>query len=208
MALHVHNYGPPDGHALLALHNMSGDGGAWSEVAGLLAGFRVLAPDLRGFGRSSPEPPWTFDYQVADLLATIDAARVDRVDVVGHSLGGSIAVQLARHAQERVRRLVLLDPGIGVPPLIALAGARAATSPVTATLWSESARPAVVPPSGVPTLLVLAMRGRNEEFEYVAEWRAAGGDLTVKHLDCGHAIPRERPAETADLIREFLSAPE
>ncbi|MCP2321677.1 lipase [Hamadaea flava] len=205
MALYLHGFGPAAGRPIVALHNMTGNGGRWAEIARRLDGFRVLAPDLRGFGRSPQEPPWTLDYQVADLLATLDAAGVDRADLVGHSLGGSIAVHLARYAPDRVRRLVLLDPGIGVPPSIALAQAAAERHPATVTLWSELARPAVTPPQGVPTLLVLAMRDRDAEFEYVAGWRAECGSLTVAHLDCGHAIPEERPDETADLIRAFLA---
>jgi lipase len=204
MSLYEHGFGPADGRPLFALHNMSGHGGRWQRIAGLLDGFRVIAPDLRGFGQSPPEPPWTLDYQVADVLATIDAAGLDRVDLVGHSLGGSVAVHLARKAPERVRRMVLLDPGIGVPPGLALAGATAERSPAAITLWSDMARPAVTPPPGVATLLVLAMRGREQEFEYVAQWRAECAELTVAHFDGDHRFPWEQPAPTAELIAEFL----
>ena len=120
MGLHVYEFGPADGRPLLALHGLTSYGGRWREVAGLLPTFRVYGPDLRGQGRSPQEPPWTMEQHAADVLDLLDAAGRDRVDVVGHSFGGAVAVALARHAPGRVRRMVLLDPSIAVPPTAAL----------------------------------------------------------------------------------------
>ena len=93
------------------------------------ARFRVLAPDLRGHGRSTWEPPWTLARHVADLEETLAAAGLERVAVRGP--------QLRRPADARadgprgcVERSVLLDPAVWVPPPIALRRAeeaRAAT---------------------------------------------------------------------------------
>ena len=127
MGLHVYDFGPADGHPLVALHGLKGYGGRWREVAGRLPACRVYGPDLRGVGQSPPEPPWTLEQHATDILGVLDAVGLDRADIVGHSFGGAVAVALARFAPDRVRRMVLLDPSLAVPPDVALrhAGARA-----------------------------------------------------------------------------------
>jgi lipase len=72
----------------------------------------VIAPDLRGHGRSGWEPPWTIPTQLADLVETTGALGVERADWVGHSWGGRLVLELAAAHPERVRRAVLLDPAI------------------------------------------------------------------------------------------------
>ncbi|QXJ24919.1 alpha/beta hydrolase [Actinomadura graeca] len=124
-ALHVHRYGDPSGPPLIALHGVTGHGGRFRRVAeDHLADRSVLAPDLRGHGRSPHEPPWTVERHVADVLALMDAEGVGRADLLGHSYGGMIALHLARTAPRRVGRLVLLDPAIGLDPAAAAERAR------------------------------------------------------------------------------------
>ncbi len=131
-ALHVHRYGDPAGAPLVLLHGVTGHGARWRRTAeSYLADRSVLAPDLRGHGRSPHEPPWTVERHVADVLALLDAEGVERADLVGHSYGGMIAVHLARTAPRRVRRLLLLDPAIGLDPEEALRQARGYLSPVS-----------------------------------------------------------------------------
>ncbi|GHF71576.1 alpha/beta hydrolase [Streptomyces mashuensis] len=115
-ALHVHRYGAARGPALLALHGIRGHGARWRHVAETSLGdFSVIAPDLRGHGRSTHAPPWNTEAHVADMLAVLDAHGPDRVDLLGHSYGGLIALRLAHAAPERVGRMVLLDPSTGLP---------------------------------------------------------------------------------------------
>jgi lipase len=123
MGLRVYEFGPENGRPLVALHGLKGYGGRWREIAGLLPEFRVYAPDLRGHGRSPFEPPWSLTQHAVDLEAVLDSFGLDRADVVGHSFGGAVALGLALVAPDRVRRLVLLDPSIGVPPSVALTNA-------------------------------------------------------------------------------------
>ena len=113
-ALHVRSYGPDDGRPVLALHGVTGHSGRWHALAPLLPGVRLIAVDLRGHGRSPWTPPWGFEQHVADVLAVLDAHGLERAAVLGHSFGGAVAVHLARHAPQRVERLVLLDPAIGL----------------------------------------------------------------------------------------------
>jgi lipase len=114
LPLHVHSFGPADGRPVLALHGVTGHGARWRVLADALPGVRLIAVDLRGHGRSPWAPPWRIEQHVADALAVLDALGLPRVAVAGHSFGGAIAVHLARTAPERVERLVLLDPAIGL----------------------------------------------------------------------------------------------
>lgn len=124
MALYVHEFGPPDASVVVALHGLSGHGGRFADLADRLGpGHRVLAPDLRGHGRSPRLPPWDLDALVDDVVEVLDRYGPARVPVVGHSLGGVVALRLATAARERVSRLALLDPGTGMSPEKALRNA-------------------------------------------------------------------------------------
>src|SRR5215469_4619988 len=124
LPLHVHQFGPPDGFPLLALHGVTGHGGRWRRLAGTrLPRFRVIAPDLRGHGYSVALPPWTLEQHAADLLAVLDGFELDAVPVLAHSFGSAVALHLARLAPGRISRLLLLDPAVGIDPALALARA-------------------------------------------------------------------------------------
>jgi len=91
----------------------------WRGVIPVLAErFRVIAPDMVGFGFT--DRPAGFVYEraawVAQALALLDALELDRVDLVGNSFGGAIALALAVAHPERVRRLVLMGSvGVSFP---------------------------------------------------------------------------------------------
>lgn len=112
--LHVHSSGPPTGPPVLALHGVSGHSHRWDVLAENLPDVRLHAVDLRGHGRSPWLPPWNVEQHVADALAVLDHLGLSRAAVMGHSFGGAIAVHLARTAPDRVARLALLDPAIGL----------------------------------------------------------------------------------------------
>ena len=118
MQLHVHEWGDPAAPPVVCLHGVTGHGERFRRLAEERWGtrFRVLAPDLRGHGRSGWEPPWTFAQHVADLIETFDLGPVDWI---GHSFGGRLVLELAARHPELVRRAVLLDPALHVLPQIA-----------------------------------------------------------------------------------------
>ena len=121
VALHVHEWGDRAGEPLVCLHGITAHGARFRKLAEeRLAHRRVLAPDLRGHGRSPHEPPWSLRRHVADVLQTADALGVEDADWLGHSFGARVALELAAATPERVRRLVLLDPAVWVPPPVAL----------------------------------------------------------------------------------------
>jgi lipase len=114
--LQLRTYGPADGRAVLALHGVTAHAARWRVLAEALPELRFIAVDLRGHGHSPWVPPWHLEQHVADALSVLDELGLSRVVVFGHSFGGAIAVHLARAAPERVERLVLLDPAIGLHP--------------------------------------------------------------------------------------------
>jgi lipase len=112
VTLHAHAFGPVGGAPLVALHGVRGFGGRWQRLAAL--GRRVHGFDLRGHGESPDVAPWTLEQHASDVLSTMDVLGLSTVDLLGHSFGGCVAVYVARTAPERVRRLVLLDPAVGI----------------------------------------------------------------------------------------------
>jgi pimeloyl-ACP methyl ester carboxylesterase len=101
------------GEVLLLVHGLSGSSSSWAEVMPKLSSkYRVIAIDLLGHGRSDKPrgeySPAVFARLLRDLL---DALGIDKVTVVGHSLGGGVAMTFASHHRSYCRRLVLLNSG-------------------------------------------------------------------------------------------------
>jgi pimeloyl-ACP methyl ester carboxylesterase len=107
----------PSGLTVLLIHGFMDAGGTWDLVAGPLAraGHEVIAPDLRGFGKSDRVGAggyYHFPDYVADVAALVDRVSPGRLAVVGHSMGGSIAALYTGACGDRVERLVLIE-GLG-----------------------------------------------------------------------------------------------
>lgn len=102
-----------DGMPLLAIHGITANQLAWQLVADALPETRVIAPDLRGRGRSGGLPrPYTLNDHADDLVRLLDALGVERATVAGHSMGAFVAVRLAERHPDRADRLVLIDGGL------------------------------------------------------------------------------------------------
>jgi lipase len=121
MRLHVHEWGDHAAQTLVALHGVTAHGRRFRRLAEerWASRFRVLAPDLRGHGRSEWEPPWRLEQLAADVLETVDGAEVSAW--IGHSLGGRIVLELG----DVVRRAILLDPALQILPHVAFDQAEA-----------------------------------------------------------------------------------
>ncbi len=103
------------GEPMLLLHGFTVNANFWSETgltSRLEGAFRVITPDLRGHGRSTVKaiPPGFNAYTLGeDVEALADQLGLDRFHLLGHSLGGIVAVRYAMRAGERLQSLTLLD---------------------------------------------------------------------------------------------------
>jgi pimeloyl-ACP methyl ester carboxylesterase len=105
--------GTPNGKVVLLLHGKNFPGAYWAGTIRALsaAGFRVVVPDQLGFGRSGkPDMHYSFELLAQNTKKLLDALGVARVAVVGHSMGGMLAVRFALLFPTSTTHLVLENP--------------------------------------------------------------------------------------------------
>jgi pimeloyl-ACP methyl ester carboxylesterase len=112
--LHIEDHGT--GTPVLLLHGWPDSADLWRHQIPALtdAGFRAIAPDLRGFGRSDkPEgvDAYAFPVVLNDVLGILDQLGIDRAHIVGHDFGAALGWAMAMRAPERVDRLVVISVG-------------------------------------------------------------------------------------------------
>lgn len=116
LELALWSQGPEQGDPVVLLHGLAGDHATWDTVAARLARrHRVVAPDQRGCGASDRAPDYSFALMADDLLALVDAMGWSRVVLVGHSMGGVVALLTALRRPGLVSRLVLEEAPPPVP---------------------------------------------------------------------------------------------
>lgn len=109
-----------DGPPLVMVHDYLASRMAWEEVLPRLSGaFRVIAPDLPGFGESEKPPPGRYRYDFGgfaeSLVDLVAAIGLGRVSICGHAMGGAVALMLAATYPHVVDRLVLVNPLVYPP---------------------------------------------------------------------------------------------
>ncbi len=151
-------FGPPWHTAtpIVLVHGVAESGRAWTQwVPHLAASFRVIRPDLPGFG-NSPVPEtysWTTAEMAADLVRLLDRLDIGQFHLVGAKYGGSTALQLAADFPDRVKSLVVLGtPAKGatggraklgsVPDMVRQFGVRGWADQTQASRLGSSASPA------------------------------------------------------------------
>ncbi|MGW1893870.1 alpha/beta fold hydrolase [Streptomyces sp. NPDC002004] len=211
-------WGPHGAPPLLLLHCRGADGADWAAVAGELAtARRVYAVDLRGHGRSDWPGDYSYELMRDDVRAFLTALAIERTDVIGHSLGGIVALLLAQEEPERIRRLVLedapapfpLDPRRPPAPRpegdlpfdwnMILATDRQRNAPDPAW-WQRMDRVTV------PTLLIGGGPASPIPQEHLVALAGRLPDARLVTLDAGHLVHATLPAEFTATVRPFLEA--
>lgn len=111
MRFHYRAHGDADGMPMVLVHGSFGSSSWWEPMIKVLpAEIRAFAPDLRGTGQSDRAiGGYTIPEQAADLHAFIQALNLSQIDLVAHSSGGAIAVELALDHPELISTLTLVD---------------------------------------------------------------------------------------------------
>ncbi|GAA0582732.1 hypothetical protein GCM10010172_79840 [Paractinoplanes ferrugineus] len=108
---------PGDGPAVIAAHGITANALSWAAVARELDGaVHLLAPDLRGRARSAGiTGPFGMAAHAADVVAVADHLGLDRVGLVGHSMGGFVVTETVKRHPDRVSGVLLVDGGLPLP---------------------------------------------------------------------------------------------
>lgn len=108
--LHYVEQGDPNGPAVILLHGYSDSWVSYAQVLPLIdKRYHVYVPDLRGHGESDrPASGYTFPNLAGDIIAFMDAKRIKKATIVGHSMGSFVAQHVATMAPQRVEKLVLV----------------------------------------------------------------------------------------------------
>ena len=105
--------GTPNGHTAMLLHGNNFGGFYFKAIIDGLTkeGFRVIVPDQIGYGRSSkPIAPYNFNTQARNTWLLLQSLKIDKVMVIGHSMGGMLAARFATQYPNAVERVVIYNP--------------------------------------------------------------------------------------------------
>ncbi|MEX0893492.1 MAG: alpha/beta hydrolase [Gemmatimonadota bacterium] len=227
--------GPP----VVLLHGLAGSSRWWRYTLPVLAReFRVHVPELVGFGATRPGPRRA---GIAEMTAAVrdwmDELRIERPHLIGHSMGGQIALHLCAAEPERVRRLVLAA-ATGIPrPLALTEAARFLAGALPPRAWGTPAFHFTVAAdalrAGPRTLLRAATDLLTDDVrpllprvtnQTLLVWGALDPLIPVEHgqamaealpdarlvvlADAAHNAMADRPLEFNRVVLDFLEAPE
>lgn len=186
-----------DGAPMVLLHGGLGAGSMFEPIIGALsASHRVILPDLQGHGRTADvDRPIETSLMAEDILALIDELGLDRPDVVGHSLGGGVAMQLAFRHPDRVRRLVASSANVWRSAIPAeMLAQQAQVNAAAAEFMNETPMyqlyQAVAPrPEDFGTLLEKIGASMAKDFDFSDEVRALSMPTMIVCADADMAPP-------------------
>jgi esterase len=111
MQLHYQSLG--QGQPLILLHGLFGSADNWGSIAKHFADtHQVICVDMRNHGRSPHHDSQNYSDMAEDLIELCDALNLDNIDLLGHSLGGKVAMQFATQYPERMDKLIVVDIAI------------------------------------------------------------------------------------------------
>lgn len=195
-ALRVGEWGPDDPAAptVIAVHGITASHLAWAVVAEALPEVRLIAPDLRGRGRSAGLPgPYGMARHAADLEAVIEALDLPCAILVGHSMGGFVAVVTAHLYPDRFSEVLLIDGGLPLP--------------IPAGISKDDLLETVLGPAAARLSMTFPDRATYLEFwrrhpAFASEWSQAVVDYVS--YDLAGTEPELRPSSSLDAVKEDL----
>jgi esterase len=99
-----------EGTPFIILHGLFGLSDNWVSIAKVLSqNYRVIIPDLRNHGQSPHSPVFNYDAMTSDILELMDELDLTRAVILGHSMGGKVAMQFALQNPELTERLIVVD---------------------------------------------------------------------------------------------------
>ena len=116
MQLFYKEYG--DGIPVIILHGLFGFSDNWKSQAKVLANyFRVIVVDLRNHGRSEWDEIHNYETMADDVIETMDSLKLAEFHVIGHSMGGKVAMHLAQSYPARLLKTIVVDMGVKSYPM-------------------------------------------------------------------------------------------
>jgi esterase len=209
--------GDPAAAPVILLHALGRDAQDWDAVAQALAGrFHVFALDQRGHGQSVRPDTYSFESMRDDLHQFASELGFDVFTLIGHSMGGTVALLFAERWPERLKQLVIedtpppyhQDPPVPLPPEnppAPVAFDWRLVRPIYEQLrdpdpawWSS------LPAITVPTLLIAGGSASHIPQEKLAEVARLIPTCQLITIEAGHSVHQNKPAEYLDAVLHFL----
>jgi len=197
------DFGGP-GRPLLALHGHFNEGRTFTQLARALGpDWRVVAPDQRGHGYSDRPADYSREGYIADAAAVLDHLGLDQAMVLGHSLGGINAYQLAARHPHRVSALVIEDIGAEVDPDGWGLAFRPQDMVVSVGLnngdhWEDWLA------TDCPALVVQGIESDTLSADHAEAMVGRRPNTRLVQLATGHTVHESDPAGFAACVRTFL----
>ena len=205
------------GTPLVLLHGFPLDHHLWDEVAPLLDDtFDLILPDLRGFGESATvDTPYTMDDYASDIAGLLDQLDIQKAAIVGHSMGGYVALAFARLYPERVSGLGLVSSQVLADPPerkegryksaadVAEKGIGGVVETMTPKFTSDARLQAIARKSmesQQPAAYIGALKVMAERIDFTPLLGAFKFPLIIIHGDADALIPVDRAREVKEAV--------
>lgn len=211
--------GSPAAPPMVLLHGGANDHTAWDTVVEALAQtHHVYALDQRGHGESSRTDEYSFELMRDDLLGFLDALDLDRVVLVGHSMGGTVAWLFAPDHGDRLTHLVIIDVAPSRPgdPKIDVWPRpddwdRPAEYEAVAAVLNQLNDPDPAWTTGLARITTPTLVIAGGEKSHVDQVRLADIVASLPHarlvtIPVGHGVHKDAPDEFVAAVRDFLPA--
>jgi 3-oxoadipate enol-lactonase len=200
----VDSCGVPGGRPLLLLHNTGAAGRrTWADIAPAFTGTHpVLMPDFRGWGESGRPGDYRVETMRDDILGLLDLLGLERIDLIGHSLGGTVGWLVAQARPDQVERLVIEDSplprpgGVQLSPGERPAGEQAYDWDALVAVIEAINHPdprwwELLPTVTARTLLIGGGPSSPAPQQALSETAALLPDARVVTIDVGHQVHRD-----------------